>query len=212
MPADGRCDGGAAAVERHGHEVEPERLLEHFTGEIARGSQAGMGIAVLARACLHPGDKLLHVRRRNVWVHQQNLRRHSDQRHRREVAGRVETELVEQARIDHQRAADHQHGVAVGGSLGRHRSADIAAAPGVVLHVELLAQPLRQLRRKHARHDIDRAARRERRDHLHRPVGVVRGLGQACAGDKSHGKPERDCLHCRGSLVTIWKIIPLSEC
>ena len=183
MPADGRRDGGPAAVERHCHQVEPERLLEHFTGEIARGSEAGMGIAVLARGCLHPGNKLLHVHRRNSWVHQENLRRHSDQRHRRKVARRFETELVEQARIDHQRAADRQDGVAVGGSLCRHRGADIAAAPGVVLHVELLAQPLRQLRSKHARHDIDRAAGRERCDHLHRPIGVVRWLGQARAGD-----------------------------
>jgi hypothetical protein len=64
-----------------------------------------------------------------------------------------------------------------------------------------LAQPLRKLWREHARDDIDRPAGRERRDHLHRSIGIVRWLRQARAGDEKRGKPKQDRLHSGGLFV-----------
>jgi hypothetical protein len=137
-------------------------------------------------------------------MHQQDLRRHADERDGREVLLGVEAELVEQARIDHQGAADDQDGVAVGGRLGDQRGADVAARARMVLDVELLPQAVGQLRRKEARHHVDRASGRERRDEPHRPggVGALRvseaGREQRRAADQSargllhetiHGSP-----------------------
>src|SRR5215472_17195722 len=173
MPADGRGDRGPAAVEGDGHEIEPEGLLEHFAGEVAGRSEPGMGVAVLAWAGFHPGDELLQVGRRNGGMHQQHLRRYAHKRYRREVGRGVEAELGEQARIDDECAADDEDGIAVGRRLRCQRGADIAAATGMVLHVELLAEPFGQLGREHARHSVDRAARREWRDHLHRPIEIA---------------------------------------
>src|SRR5262249_46033145 len=140
MPADGRGDRGPAAVEGDGHEIEPEGLLEHFAGEVAGRPEPGMGVAVLTRASFYPGDELLHAGGRNGGMHQQHLRRYADERYRREVARGIEAELGEQARIDDERAADHEDGIAVGRRLCCQRGANVAAATGMVLHVELLAE------------------------------------------------------------------------
>jgi hypothetical protein len=125
-------------------------------------------------------------------VHEQHLRRHADERDRRQIAGGIEAELGEQAWIDHERAADHKHRVAIGDRLGHQRGADIAAAARVVLHVELLAQPLRQRRRQDARHRVDRTTWRERRNQLHWPIGIVRRLREARRCEHQRGKQRHD--------------------
>src|SRR6266545_218589 len=84
MPADGRGDRGSTAVEGDSHEVEPERLLEHFAREVTRGPEASMGIAVLSRPRFHPGDELFDARCRNGRMHQQHARNHVHRPTRRE--------------------------------------------------------------------------------------------------------------------------------
>jgi hypothetical protein len=76
-------------------------------------------------------------------MHQQHLRRYADERYRREIARGIEAELGEQARIDDEGAADHEDGIAAGRRLRCQRGADVAAATGMVLHVELLAETFR---------------------------------------------------------------------
>jgi hypothetical protein len=143
MPTDGRGDRWTAAVEGDGHEIEPEGLLEHFAGEIAGGPEPGMGVAVMTRAGFYPGDEFLHAGGWNGGMHQQHLWRYADERYRREVSRGIEAELGEQARIDDERAADHEDGIAVGRRLRCQRGADVAAATRMVLHVELLAEAFR---------------------------------------------------------------------
>ena len=190
VSADGRGDGRPAAVEGNGDDVEPKRLLEHFAGKVAGRAQPGMGIAVFARARLDPGDELRERGCRNGWIDEQHLRRHSDQGNRRKIGEGIEAELGEQAGIDDQRAADDQDGVAVGRRLGDQGGADVAAAAGVILHVELLAKALRQLGCEHAGNHVDRPARRERRDQANGTIGIRRAwvLRERGAGDD-----ERDC-------------------
>ena len=102
-----------------------------------------MGVAVLTRAGFYPGDEFLHAGGWNEGMHQQHLRRYADERYRREVRRGIEAELGEQARIDDERAADNEDGIAVGRRLRCQRGADVAAATGMVLHVELLAEAFR---------------------------------------------------------------------
>jgi hypothetical protein len=127
-------------------------------------------------------------------MHEQHLRRYAHERYRREVARGVEAELGEQARIDDERAADDEDSIAVGRRLGCQRGADIAAAAGMVLHVELLAETLRQLGREHTCDRVDRAARCEWRDHLHRPIGIAGCLGKARTCDHNRGEAEHGRL------------------
>jgi hypothetical protein len=63
------------------------------------------------------------------------------------------------------------------------------------LHVELLAEAFRQLGREHTCNRIDRAARCEWRDHLHRPIGISGLLREARTGDQKRSKTERERLH-----------------
>jgi len=172
VPADRRRDRRPAAVEGDSGQIEPERLLEHFAGEVAGRTQPCMSVSVLPRARFHPGDELFDARRRYRWMHKQHLRRYADERCRRQIRRRVEAKLGEQARIDHERTADHEHRVAIGRRPRDERGADIAAAAGMVLDVELLAEALGEFRREHARNYVDRTSRCERGDHLDRPIGV----------------------------------------
>src|SRR5262249_41676920 len=202
-PADGEGDGWPAAVEGDGHEIEPEGLLEHFTGEVAGRPESGMGVAQLTRAGFYPGDEFLHAGGWNGGIHQQHLRRYAHERYRREVGRRVEAELGEQARIDHERAADDEDSIAVGRPLRCQRGADVAAATGMVLHVELLAEAFRQLGCEHSCDRVDRAARCEWRDHLYRPIGISGFLREARTCDQKQSEAERDDLHLRISLCVL---------
>jgi len=179
VPADGRGDRRPATVEGDGGQIEPERLLEHFAGEIAGRAQSRMGVSMLARARFHPGDELLDGRRRYGRMHEQHLRRYADERYRRQIRRRIEAKPGEQARIDHERTADHEHRVAIGRCPRDERGADIAATAGMVLDVELLAEALGEFWREHARNHVDRASRCERRHHLDRPIGVTGWLCEA---------------------------------
>src|SRR5215467_4528385 len=105
-----------------------------------------MGVSVLTRARLHPGDELPEAHRRYRRMHEQHLRRYAHERYRRQIRRRVETKFGEQAGIDHKRTADHEQRVAVGRRPRDECGADIAAAAGMILDVELLAEALGEFR------------------------------------------------------------------
>src|SRR4029077_2678501 len=202
MATDGRGHCRGTAVERDRDQIEAEGLLEHLAGEKARRAYARMGVAVLPRARLHPGNELGDVVYRHRRMNEQDLGRYPDERYRREVDVGVETELAEQAGVDDQCAADHQDGVAVAGGFSDQRGSDIAARSRVVLDVERLTEDLRQLGRKQAGNHIDWPARRKRRNQSDRPLRIG-GLpvGGACedAGRQERGNPQPQT--CRSNLT-----------
>jgi hypothetical protein len=65
----------------------------------------------------------------------------------------------------------------------------------MVLHIELLAEALRQLRREHTRDRVDRAARCEWRDHPDGPIGITGCLRKAGICGQKRGEAEHDRLH-----------------
>jgi hypothetical protein len=63
--------------------------------------------------------------------------------------------------------------------MQRRLAADVAGGPAAVVDDDLLAEPLRQPLSDQARREVDRAARRERRDQLDRAGRVGLRLRQA---------------------------------
>jgi hypothetical protein len=79
-----------------------------------------------------------------------------------------------------------QHGVAVGIGARHQPGADRAAGAAAVLHDDRLAELMRQRLEHDARHDVDRAARRERDDGadlFRRPGLRARETGQHRCGE-----------------------------
>ena len=96
----------------------------------------------------------------------------------REVLERVVTDIFVHRRTRRQRSSwRHQNGVAVGISARDELGAN--AAPGAaatVLDHDTLAEHSAEPIRNDACHTIGRSARRERHDHLDRPVRIGFGL------------------------------------
>ena len=87
---------------------------------------------------------------------------------RREVAQKIETELVVERRVDRVVGADHQQRVAVGRRARDRLGRDVAAGARLVLDDELLGELLGQRLRDQARQDVDRLAGRKTDHHAHR--------------------------------------------
>ena len=85
MAAERGCGRRAAAVERHVRDVDVERQLEQFAGQMRGRAAAGRGVAVLAGACLRQRDQFVDALGRDRRMHHQHMRRRAHQRDRLEV-------------------------------------------------------------------------------------------------------------------------------
>ena len=68
MAGERRLDGWRRTVEWHRHEIEILRMPEHFAGEMRRGADTGVSVAVLAVICLEKCNQFFDVARRNRWM------------------------------------------------------------------------------------------------------------------------------------------------
>ena len=143
----------------------------------ANVSSSGFGL----RQCDQLRDRIGRHRRNR---HQHHGGR-TDQRHRREVRGRLVGERGEDARRDRMRAAGaDQHRVAVRWGLRGNVGADRATGSAAIVDDHRLAQPVSQLLGDRTRDGIGRAAWRERYDEAQWPVwpGARLGLGVRLSG------------------------------
>jgi hypothetical protein len=80
---------------------------------------------------------------------------------RRDIALKIERQVVEQRDIERGRGRDEQQRVAVGRRIDHGLDGDIGAGARLVLDDDRLTEPLRQPRRHDAGDDVAAAARRK---------------------------------------------------
>jgi hypothetical protein len=143
--------------------------------------------------CPRDGDQLFDVRHRQRGMHDQHIRRITDQRHRREALQHVVGRLRTEVRIDRQHARRREEQrVSVGRRARHHLRADRAAATAAVIDDELRAENFAELLHEVARHHIERAAGRRGDDDADGFGGVILcECGAAGAdGDKNGNNDE----------------------
>ncbi len=135
-----------------------------------------------SRALARVGDERLDGLRGQAWRHDHQVGHDGEQRHRRQILGRIEGHRLVDRRIDgHQAGRRQQHRGAVGRRLGDRVAADVAPGAGAVLDHDRLAKALGHLLADDAAQHVDRAAGRERDDQAQgfggKRLGGVRGAG-----------------------------------
>jgi len=130
-------------------------------------------------------------------MHHHEHRHVGDERNRRECLAGIERHRPVEKFIDALEAGrGHQQRVAVRLRLGDDVGADIAARARTILDDDRLAERLRELLAHRAGEHVDQPARRERRDHADRPVGV--GLRE-CARTGADGEHDAERQRSRAS-------------
>ena len=120
-------------------EVHAGHELEQFAGDMLRAADAGRCHVELARIGLGVGDELNHGLGRHGRVDLHDERNGLDRCDRRDVADKVEVELLVQRDIDRVLRIDRQQGVAVGRHVGHGFGRNIAGGARTDLDDELLA-------------------------------------------------------------------------
>ena len=114
-------------------------------------------------------------------MHDEDVRRIRDHRHRREILHRIERQRRIDARADRERTdVGEQQRVAIGRGLGDDLRADVAVGAGLVLDDDRLAPRFRELLADRAREDVRRAARRVRHDDADRLCGIGLRVRRRC--------------------------------
>ena len=179
------------------------------------------GLALIER------DELLDRARRHRRVDRENNGGVDRERDRVEILVGIERDFVVQGGIDDIRRGDEQNGISVGRRLCGAAHADVAAATGNVLDVELLSGQLGQLERDQAGDHVCRTAGGVGNDHAHGSIGVAlrpcsrrhgeaddRGAGglQETTADRFHGisPSERLIAHARRRRPKIRRRPPTS--
>jgi hypothetical protein len=101
-------------------------------------------------------------------VHFHDQGNEADERHRRDVAHKIETEVVVERSVDRVRRHAEQQRVAVRRRAHHRFGRDIAAGARPVVDDDSLAQAIRQPLADHAGDDVGRAAGRNLDDEAHR--------------------------------------------
>ncbi|MNL09214.1 hypothetical protein D3C87_1299660 [compost metagenome] len=184
LAADHVGERGRAALVGDVLHLHAGHAVEELGLQVRGRARAHRAVVGLVGVGLEPAHQLAHVLRRNARMHHQHVHHRSHLRDRCEVFHRVVVDLAVQAGRDAQRRGREQQRVAVGRSLGDVLRRDHGAGAGLVLHQHGLAQALVQPLGEQARHDVGRAAGRERhdeRDGLGR-VGLRRGSSARQSG------------------------------
>ncbi len=138
---------------------------------MAEVSDPGGGIGQRRGLRLRERDQVRYRTRRHRGMHGQHPWKAHHRRHRHEVAQWSVRELLVERRVDHQRRVGAgRNRVAVGIGLHQRLQADGAVGAGAVLDEYLLPEPLGEMLGGKARDEVGAASRRERHDHLDRPL------------------------------------------
>ena len=161
----------------HGHAGHARCMLELLHHQVVQRANTRRAVVDLARIGLGVGDEFLQRVHRHRARHDQYVGSAAEHCDGREILDGVVAEIAFHGRIRGVRChvADHQR-VAVRLRAGGHLRRDRAARAGLVLDHEGLAHRQAQLVGDDARDQVHAAARRLRRDDLHRPIriGVLR--------------------------------------
>ena len=120
-----------------------------------------------------------------------------DQRHQRQILGRIVRQRFVQRRVDRERRHRHHDRVAVGRRLGDKVGGDDRAGARTVLDDKGFAEPLLEFRGKQPRQDVGAAGRRERHDEGDRAIRIIRG--PSAVPDLRMGGARRQRRQCEAS-------------
>ncbi len=123
-------------------------------------ADAGHGEAEMAGLRLGQCDDFAQIARLERRPGDQDQRGVGDQADGREVLEGVERQLLEQGRIDRMAGVAQQQHAAIGLGLGHRARRDIAGRPRLVVDNKRVPQPVFQLHRERASHDVGATARR----------------------------------------------------
>ena len=169
-----------------------------------RAADARRGHVQLAGIGLGVGDELGDGLGRHGLVDLHDQRNALDPPDRRDVADKVEAELLVERDVDRVLRVHQEQRIAVGRHMGHGFGCDVAGGARPHLDQELLAKLFREELRDHTRDEIGRAARRLADDDFHRPRwirlrpcdagrgrqhGSARGQMQKSTAAKSHIDP-----------------------
>ena len=173
----------AAAAIRNVIELHAGHRAKQRGEQVLAAAVAGRRIVDLAGPRLGVGDQLLQGLHRQRRIDDDDARFATDQRDRREVVDRIESQVRIQGRTDRIGLRSQQQRVAVGRRLGDELAADRRSRAGLVLDEDRLPETLGQLLRDQAHRAVDRASRRKRHDDAHRPRRVVLRIDATRASD-----------------------------
>jgi hypothetical protein len=166
--------------------------LRHRQVPKAAGADRSEGHGLFFRRGEHVAEIAVGLRR----VRDDRHRRRADQHHRRDVLQRVEGNVRDERRIHGVRIEDDAQRVAVGRRGGDGLRADGSGCAAAILDHELLAELRRELRGEDARDLVDRAARREGDDDLHRLRGPrLRERGERRCQHRGKQRDQERSLH-----------------
>ena len=131
--------------------------LEQLAGDMGRASDARRRHVEFTGIGPGVGDELWNCIGRHRWVHHQDVGEPDNARDRRDVAGEMETQLVEQRRVDRVEETDHEQHVAVRRCVHDRLGGNIASRAWLVLNDKRLAKPLREPLTHETHGDIGRA-------------------------------------------------------
>ena len=212
LPAEEIGHRRRGALVGHVQKIDPRLPLEELAGEMDGGTRARRGIGHLPGMGFRKRDEVGGRGERRARIHHQHIgagRRGDDTG---EIAHRIERQVAVEAGHRGEPAVRQQQGVAVGARMGRRLHADDAAGAAAIVDHDGGAEVRRQRLAEHARHGIDRAARRERHDEADRALGIggrcrprhqragAGEAGQEFAAGEDHAGTRRHLVTYPGSL------------
>ena len=147
MTSDHRRHGWGSAAERHVHEVETERQPKLLANEVRLRAGSCRREIMLSGIGLDEGDELLDASHRQRRIDHEHGGGGNGECYRLEILDRVERKLVEQGRIDHERAERNEDGISIRCRPRRLRGAHVSRAACEILDVKLPVETLAELLR-----------------------------------------------------------------
>jgi hypothetical protein len=175
------------------HEVQPELQLQQLDRDVRLAAVARRGEVERAGLRLRKRDQFLDRPRGHVGMDDEHVLHGGDPRDRREILEHVVRELRVHVRIDNQIAVRRgKKRVAVRGRFCAGFHAEVARGARPVFDYYRLAPDRAELFADKSRHEIGRAAWRERDDHAHGFLRPGLGLGECACKDKGEGDEQSD--------------------
>src|SRR5262245_23898205 len=115
-------------------------MFEHFTGELRRGANSGMGKAVFSWVRLQKGNQFRDVVRGDRWMNNQYIGRDRRQCDRRKILEWIVRNFRVKAGIDDVARPDNRNGISIGRRSRSGTHPKIASGPWLILDIELLTK------------------------------------------------------------------------
>ena len=166
--------GRRAALVRHVDRGDSRHQVEELAAQMIRIADAGGGEGKLPGLGLGARNELLHVLRRELGRHDEDVRRRGHRRERHEVGVRLVRQVRQRGRADREPVLREEQRVAIRRALSDRIGGQVARRAGARLHIHALPPVRGQAVGHHPRDDVGRAAGGVADDDPHRLRRVLR--------------------------------------